>query len=158
MQLERFAAVVEEGSVPDAALRAFRTQPAVSIAKSKLEREFETPLLDRSRRHEYCLTPLGEALYHYATRILSLRMETISPMGDKKGQCVRIQQKYREDCCSEGWRFGLNGSKGVPANCPIPETSSWVLSEGKTGSSGVGTETRNRYARTESARYPAEPI
>src|ERR1700730_3989194 len=76
----------------------------------------------------------------------------------RKGQRVRIRQKYREDCCSEGWRFGLNGSKGVPANCHILETSSWVLSERKTGSSGVGTEPRNRYARTPSARYPAEPI
>ena len=82
MQLERFAAVVEEGSVPDAALRVFRTQPAVSIAISKLEREFEAPLLDRSRGHEYCLTHLWEALYHYATRMLSLRRETISVMGD----------------------------------------------------------------------------
>ena len=46
MQLERFAAVVEEGSVPDAALRVFRTQPAVSIDISKLEREFEAPLFE----------------------------------------------------------------------------------------------------------------
>jgi DNA-binding transcriptional LysR family regulator len=82
MQLKMFAAVVEEGSVPDAALRVFRTQPAVSMAISKLEREFEVPLVNRSRRHEYCLTQLGEAPYHYATRMLSLRMETISLMGD----------------------------------------------------------------------------
>jgi DNA-binding transcriptional LysR family regulator len=82
MQLEMFVAVVEEGSVRDAAERVFRTQPAVSIGISKLEREFEAPLFDRSKRHEYCLTQIGEALYHYATRMLSLRRETLSVMGD----------------------------------------------------------------------------
>src|ERR1700730_286453 len=82
MQLEMFVAVVEEGSVRGAAERVFRTQPAVSIAVSKLERELEAPLFDRSKRHEYLLTQVGEALYHYATRMLSLRRETLSVMGD----------------------------------------------------------------------------
>jgi DNA-binding transcriptional LysR family regulator len=82
MQLEMFVAVVEEGSVRGAAERVFRTQPAVSIAVSKLEREFEAPLFDRSKRHEYRLTQVGEALYHYATRMLKLRSETISAVGD----------------------------------------------------------------------------
>jgi DNA-binding transcriptional LysR family regulator len=49
MQLEMFVAVVEEGSVRAAAERVFRTQPAVSNAVSKLEREFEAPLFDRSK-------------------------------------------------------------------------------------------------------------
>lgn len=49
MQLEMFVAVVEEGSVRHAAEHLLRTQPAVSMATSKLEREFETLLLtDRS--------------------------------------------------------------------------------------------------------------
>ncbi len=82
MQLEMFVAVVEEGSVRAAAERVFRTQPAVSIAVSKLEREFEAPLFDRSKRYEYRLTQIGEALYHHATRMLSLRRETISAVGD----------------------------------------------------------------------------
>jgi DNA-binding transcriptional LysR family regulator len=82
MQLEMFVAVVEEGSVRGAAERVFRTQPAVSIAVSKLEREFEAPLFDRSRRHEYRLTQAGEALYAQATRMLSLRSETVSVVGD----------------------------------------------------------------------------
>lgn len=82
MQLEMFVAMVEEGSVRGAAERVFRTQPAVSIAVSKLERELEAPLFDRSKRHEYCLTQLGEALYNYATRMLNLRRETLSVMGD----------------------------------------------------------------------------
>ena len=82
MQLEMFVAVVEEGSVRAAADRVFRTQPAVSIAVSKLEREFEAPLFDRSKRHEYRLTQAGEALYAHATRMLSLRNETVSAVGD----------------------------------------------------------------------------
>ena len=82
MQLEMFVAVVEEGSVRGAAERVFRTQPAVSIAVSKLEREFEVPLFDRSKRHEYRLTQAGEALYAHATRMLSLRSETVSVVGD----------------------------------------------------------------------------
>ena len=82
MQLEMFVAVVEEGSVRGAGERVFRTQPAVSIAMSKLEREFEAPLFDRSKRHEYRLTQVGEALYRYATQMLSLRSETISAVGD----------------------------------------------------------------------------
>jgi DNA-binding transcriptional LysR family regulator len=82
MQLEMFVAVVEEGSVRGAAERVFRTQPAVSIAVSKLEREFEAPLFDRSKRHEYRLTQVGEALYQHATRMLGLRSETVSAISD----------------------------------------------------------------------------
>jgi DNA-binding transcriptional LysR family regulator len=82
MQLEMFVAVVEEGSVRAAAERVFRTQPAVSIAVSKLEREFETPLFDRSKRHEYRLTQVGEALYQHATRMLTLRSEAVSAVDD----------------------------------------------------------------------------
>jgi DNA-binding transcriptional LysR family regulator len=82
MQLEMFVAVVEEGSVRAAAERVFRTQPAVSIAVSKLEREFEAPLFDRSKRYEYRLTQAGEVLYQHATRMLNLRKETISAVDD----------------------------------------------------------------------------
>jgi DNA-binding transcriptional LysR family regulator len=49
MQLEMFVAVVEEGSVRRAAECVLRTQPAVSIAISKLELEFEAALFDRSK-------------------------------------------------------------------------------------------------------------
>jgi DNA-binding transcriptional LysR family regulator len=82
MQLEMFVAVVEEGSVRRAAERVLRTQPAVSIAIGKLEREFETPLFDRSKRHEYQLTQVGETLFGYATRMLGLRREALSAISD----------------------------------------------------------------------------
>jgi DNA-binding transcriptional LysR family regulator len=82
MQLEMFVAMVEERSVRGAAERVFRTQPAVSIAVRKLEEEMSAPLFDRSKRYEYRLTPVGEALYGYATRLLSLRNEAVSAVAD----------------------------------------------------------------------------
>ncbi|MGA7625701.1 MAG: LysR substrate-binding domain-containing protein [Candidatus Acidiferrales bacterium] len=75
MQLEMFVAVVEEGSVRGAAERVFRTQPAVSLAVLKLEKEIGGPVFDRSKLYRYRLTQLGESLYSYATRILALRNE-----------------------------------------------------------------------------------
>jgi DNA-binding transcriptional LysR family regulator len=80
MQLEMFIAVVEEGSVGAAAGRVYRTRPAVSIAVRKLEGEVGSPLFDRSRRHDFLLTPAGEVLYSYATRLLALRDEAASAL------------------------------------------------------------------------------
>ena len=82
MQLEMFVAAVEEGSFRGAAERVFRTPPAVSMAISKLERELETPLFERSKRSKYRLTRPGEVLYHHATHMLSLRSEVVSAVGD----------------------------------------------------------------------------
>lgn len=77
MQLEMFVAMVEEGSAHRAAERVFRTQPAVSMAVRKLEREIGFPLFDRSNRNAYSLTDTGEALFEYAKRILNLRDEAL---------------------------------------------------------------------------------
>lgn len=79
-QLEMFAAVVEEGSVHRAAERVYRTGPAVSIALRKLEEEIGSPLFDRSKRHDYSLTPSGKLLYSYAVRILRVRNEAVSAL------------------------------------------------------------------------------
>jgi len=77
-----FVAVVEEGSVHRAADKVCRTQPAVSIALKKLATEVGAPLFDRKHRFDYPLTPTGEILYSYATRLLALRNETISALRD----------------------------------------------------------------------------
>jgi len=82
MQLEMFVAMVEERSVRGAAERVFRTQPAVSIAVRKLEEEVSAPLFDRSKRFEYRLTAVGEALYGYATRLITLRNEALRAVRD----------------------------------------------------------------------------
>jgi len=78
MQLEMFVAVVEERSFLRAAERVFRTQPAVSIGLRKLEGRIGVPLMDRSHRRSGRLTPAGEVLYEYASRILGLRDEALS--------------------------------------------------------------------------------
>lgn len=82
MQLQMFVAVVQERSVHKAAEKVYRTQPAVSIAMKKLENEIGSPLFDRAQRYDYQLTPAGELLYSYATRLLALRNETIESLQD----------------------------------------------------------------------------
>jgi DNA-binding transcriptional LysR family regulator len=82
MQLEMFVAVVEEGGVRAASERVFRTQPAVSIALRKLEEEIGAPLFDRSRRYDYRLTEVGEALLKYAKQMLGLQNEAVSFLSD----------------------------------------------------------------------------
>jgi DNA-binding transcriptional LysR family regulator len=76
MQLEMFVAVVEERSVRRAAERVFRTQPAVSIALTKLEREIGMPLLGGHKGRE--LTKAGEILYECASQMLGLRDDVLS--------------------------------------------------------------------------------
>jgi DNA-binding transcriptional LysR family regulator len=71
-QLEFFIMVVEQGSFSKAAVRVYRTQPAVSIAIRRLEEEIGAPLLDRSQKTP-TLTDAGELVYDYAQRILMLR-------------------------------------------------------------------------------------
>lgn len=78
MQLEMFAAMVEEGNFNRAAERVSRTQPAVSMALRKLEEEIGAPLFDRSNRSAYALTDTGELLYKNARKMLALRDETMA--------------------------------------------------------------------------------
>jgi DNA-binding transcriptional LysR family regulator len=85
MQLEMFVAVVEERSFLRAAERVFRTQPAVSLGVRKLEGRIGVPLIDRSGRRSGRVTPAGELLYEYATRILGLRDEALSAVKKEDG-------------------------------------------------------------------------
>ena len=73
-QLEMFVAVAQLRSVSRAAERVFRTQQAVSMAITKLEDEVGQPLFYR-RQRQFELTPTGELLWKYATRMLELRDE-----------------------------------------------------------------------------------
>ena len=73
-QLEFFLKVVEEGSFSRAAERAFRTQPAVSLAIRRLEDEIGAPLFDRAQKTP-TLTEVGEVFHDYARRIITLRDE-----------------------------------------------------------------------------------
>src|SRR6266851_1230925 len=80
-QLEFFIKVVEEGSFSKAAERVYRTQPAVSIAIRRLEEEIGAPVFERSQKAP-ALTELGELVYDYAKRILSLRDQTLDAVAE----------------------------------------------------------------------------
>jgi DNA-binding transcriptional LysR family regulator len=80
-QLETFLAVAEERSFSRAAARLHRTQPAVSQAIAKLEGELGEVLLDRSSR-DGTLTDAGEVLREYAQKLLNLRTEATSALGE----------------------------------------------------------------------------
>jgi len=80
-QLEFFVKVVEEGSFSKAAERVYRTQPAVSIAIRRLEEEIGAPLFERSQKAP-ALTELGELVYDYAQRILTLRDQTLDVVAE----------------------------------------------------------------------------
>jgi DNA-binding transcriptional LysR family regulator len=84
MQLEMFVAVVEERNFQRAGERVFRSQPAVSIGVQKLEGTVGVPLLDRSQRRSGRLTPAGELLYEYASRMLGLRDEALSAVKEEE--------------------------------------------------------------------------
>jgi DNA-binding transcriptional LysR family regulator len=80
-QLETFLAVAEERSFSRAAVRLHRTQPAISQAIRKLEDELGEVLLDRASR-DATLTSAGEVLRDYAQKLLNLRNEASSALGE----------------------------------------------------------------------------
>lgn len=69
-QLEIFKAVVIEGSFRAAADSLWKTQPAVSIAIKKLEKEFDITLFDR-KNYRATLTENGKAFHEKCMSVLS---------------------------------------------------------------------------------------
>jgi len=82
-QLETFLAVAEERSFSRAAQRLHRTQPAVSQVIRKLEESVGEVLFDRAAR-DGSLTAAGSLLRDYALRLLALRREASSALGELK--------------------------------------------------------------------------
>jgi DNA-binding transcriptional LysR family regulator len=82
-QLETFLAVAEERSFSRAAVRLHRTQPAVSQVIRKLEGQVGELLFDRAAR-DGSLTAAGRLLREYALRLLALRREAASALGELK--------------------------------------------------------------------------
>jgi DNA-binding transcriptional LysR family regulator len=82
-QLETFLAVAEERSFSRAALRLHRTQPAISQVIRKLEVSVGESLFDRAAR-DGSLTAAGRLLRDYALRLLALRREAASALGELK--------------------------------------------------------------------------
>jgi DNA-binding transcriptional LysR family regulator len=82
-QLETFLAVAEERSFSRAAMRLNRTQPAVSQVIRKLEESLGETLFDRAAR-DGSMTAAGALLHDYALRLLALRREATSALGELK--------------------------------------------------------------------------
>jgi DNA-binding transcriptional LysR family regulator len=82
-QLETFIAVAEERSFSRAAVRMHRTQPAISQVIRKLEESIGESLFDRASR-DGSLTAAGTLLRDYAQRLLALRREASSALGELK--------------------------------------------------------------------------
>ncbi|HLY42631.1 MAG TPA: LysR substrate-binding domain-containing protein [Terracidiphilus sp.] len=96
-QLETFLAVAEERSFSRAAVRLHRTQPAVSQVIRKLEASVGETLFDRAAR-DGSLTAAGELLRDYALRLVALRREASSALGElrslERGQLQLAANEY----------------------------------------------------------------
>lgn len=98
-QLETFLAVAEERSFSRAAARLHRSQPAVSQVIRKLEESVGETLFDRAAR-DGSLTAAGELLRDYALRLLALRREAASALGELKSlERGRLQLAANEYTC-----------------------------------------------------------
>ena len=98
-QLETFLAVAEERSFSRAAVRLHRTQPAVSQVIRKLEESVGEMLFDRAAR-DGSLTAAGVLLRDYALRLLALRREATSALGELKSlERGRLQLAANEYTC-----------------------------------------------------------
>jgi DNA-binding transcriptional LysR family regulator len=81
-QLTTFLEVVKLGNFSRAGEKVFRSQSAVSAQIRQLEQDYGTRLLDRSAK-KVSLTPAGEVLFEYATRLLALRAESMRSVADQ---------------------------------------------------------------------------
>ncbi len=99
-QLETFLAVAEERSFSRAATRLHRTQPAVSQVIRKLEDSVGEVLFDRAAR-DGSLTAAGMLLRDYALRLIALRREANSALGELKNlERGRLQLAANEYTCT----------------------------------------------------------
>src|ERR1700681_2369645 len=80
-ELNVFLTVARERSFSRAAIKLYRTQPAVSIAVRRLEDWVGEPLFVRGARAGQ-LTDAGKLLAGYAERMLNLRQEIKRAMSD----------------------------------------------------------------------------
>ena len=81
-QLTTFLEVAKQGNFSRAGEKVFRSQSAVSAQIRQLEQDYGTKLLDRSGKR-VTLTPAGEVLFEYATRLLALRGEWLRAGADQ---------------------------------------------------------------------------
>ena len=78
-QLTIFLTVASEKSFSRAAQKLMRTQPAVSLAVQRLEKEIGEKLLDRSLK-DGTLTDAGRVIFEYAHKFENLRREMMNAL------------------------------------------------------------------------------
>ena len=81
-QLTTFLEVAKLRNFSRAGEKVFLSQSAVSAQIRQLEQEYGTRLLDRSGKRVR-LTPAGEVLFEYGTRLLALRDESLRAVADQ---------------------------------------------------------------------------
>jgi DNA-binding transcriptional LysR family regulator len=81
-QLTTFLEVAKLGNFSRAGEKVYRSQSAVSAQIRQLEQDYGTKLLDRSGK-KVRLTPAGEVLFEYGTRLLALRDESMRAVVDQ---------------------------------------------------------------------------
>jgi LysR family transcriptional regulator, low CO2-responsive transcriptional regulator len=81
-QLTTFLEVAKLGNFSRAGEKVFLSQSAVSAQIRQLEQEYGARLLDRSGK-KVRLTPAGEVLFEYGTRLLALRDESMRAVSDQ---------------------------------------------------------------------------
>ena len=81
-QLTTFLEVAKLGNFSRAGEKVFLSQSAVSAQIRQLEQEYGTRLLDRSGK-KVRLTPAGEVLFEYGSRLLALRDESMRAVSDQ---------------------------------------------------------------------------
>lgn len=80
-QIQCIITLAEEGSFSKAAKKLFVTQPSISQLIKNMETQLGAPLFDRSSS-PIQLTPIGQAYYDAAKKILSTEreLETVFPI------------------------------------------------------------------------------
>jgi DNA-binding transcriptional LysR family regulator len=78
--LRSFVAIVDEGSMLQAADRVFVTQSALSLQVKRLEDMLQQTLFTRDGR-KLALTPAGELMLDYARRLLAVHDEAVAAVG-----------------------------------------------------------------------------
>ncbi len=82
-QLQILVKIVETGSMGAAAKALHRTQPTLSVSMKNLEKEFRIEIFSREGRR-LILTPVGQAIYQKARRVLE-RAEEFESFGRQLG-------------------------------------------------------------------------
>lgn len=117
-QLQMLVQIVETGSMGAAAKALQRTQPALSISVKKLEQELNLELFSREH-HSMAATPVGQALYYKAKRVLE-RAEEFQQLS---WQLAQGNEAKVNIACSASIPIGLISDVFKKCEVDFPDTN-----------------------------------